>query len=91
MTADRLDLPPEEGRFLRATLIMLILVLASGLLFGAISGAREREDEIQEVHDRVLRLQSQIVSEHVNRLTRQGEQEASPADVSEDEPQPDPS
>lgn len=91
MTADRLD-PPEEGRLLRATLILLTLVLASGMLFGAISGAREREDEIEEARDHALRVQTQMVSEHLNSVTQQAEQDATPAgDGERGDSQPDPS
>lgn len=90
MLVDPLD-PPEEGRLLRATLILIILVLASGLLFGAMTGAREREEEIEEAHEHALRLQSLVVSRPADLAGEQAEPEASPADAEAGDSQPDPS
>jgi hypothetical protein len=90
MLVDRND-PPEEGPFLRGTLILLILVLASGMLFGAMKGVLEREDELEEAHERALRLQSLVVSHYPESTDEQAEPEASPADVGEGDSQADPS
>jgi hypothetical protein len=91
MTADRLD-NPEEGRLLRGTLIALILMLASGMLFGAMSGVLDREDEIEEAHNRALRLQNQVTCEQLEFVKQQADEDSPPTtDAADGDPQPDPS